>query len=318
MSSDDPVFGWQGKANSNDYFGEYNQLLFMIRQVLSKVNVAALCEVIAVHGGGLGPVGFVDLQPLVNQVDGYGNAIPQGVLHNIPYMRMQGGVNAIILDPQVGDIGVTVFADRDITAVKSTAKRANPNSNRRFDVADGLYLGGMLNGIPSQYIQFLSNKIQITSPTEIDLNAPLVTVTAPEIDLSSWAGITVAWPTNATIPAGWLQCPTAQTLVSISSYPRLIVLGTSWGGDGINTVGLPYFAAGYVPVQGIVAALTHGVVIDHTHPIGISSISNGLLNGSPITYMQPAGSTNTASPNSPQGGPDNLAAGRGTRFIVKY
>ena len=50
MSLDNPVFGYQGRANSNDYFGEYNQLLFMIRQVLSKVNVAALCEVLAVHG----------------------------------------------------------------------------------------------------------------------------------------------------------------------------------------------------------------------------------------------------------------------------
>jgi len=174
MSSDDPVFGYQGRANSNDYFGEYNQLLFMIRQVLSKVNVAALCEVLAVHGGGLGPVGFVDLQPLVNQVDGYGNAIPQGVLHNIPYMRMQGGVNAIILDPQVGDVGVTVFADRDITAVKNTAKQANPNSNRRFDVADGLYLGGLLNGTPTQYVEFTAGGITVVSPSEITLQAPII------------------------------------------------------------------------------------------------------------------------------------------------
>ncbi|HUW47048.1 MAG TPA: phage tail protein, partial [Dehalococcoidia bacterium] len=214
----------------------------------------------------------------------------------------------------VGDVGVTVFADRDITAVKNTAKQANPNSNRRFDVADGLYLGGMLNGIPSQYIQFLSNKIQITSPTEIDLNAPLVTVTAPEIDLSSWAGITVAWPTNATIPAGWLQCPTAQTLVSLSSYPRLIVLGTSWGGDGVNTVGLPYFAAGYVPYQGTPGVLTHGVVINHIH--------SGSFVGEGAGYNwvggSPSFSVATTTGNPTNGGPDNLAAGMGTRFIVKY
>lgn len=166
-----PKHGLQGVATPSDFSGEYNSLLFVIRQVLSKVNVAALCKVLVVHGGGLGPVGFVDLQPLVNQVDGYGNAIPQGVLHNIPYMRMQGGVNAIILDPQVDDIGVAVFADRDISSVKATGAQASPGSRRRFDVADGMYFGGVLNGTPTQYINFTETGIEITTDKKITVNA---------------------------------------------------------------------------------------------------------------------------------------------------
>lgn len=306
-----PKYGLRGAARPSDFAGEYNQLLFMIRQVLSKVNVAALCEVVAVSGGGVGPVGYVDLQPLVNQVDGFGNAIPQGVLHNIPYMRIQGGANAIIIDPQIGDIGAAVFSDRDISSVKATGKQANPGSRRRFDVADGLYFGGMLNGTPTQYIEFLNNQINILSPN-------LVTITAPEIDLTSWAGIVVTWPTNAAIPAGWLQCPATQTLVNLSSYPRLIVLGTAWGGDGVNTVGLPYLAAGYTFIQGAIAALLHGVVIDHIHSMTGSSATNNTYGTGSATAYDGSGITNTQNPVAPQGGPDNLAAGMGVKFIVKY
>jgi hypothetical protein len=174
MTSQIPNFGLQGKARPSDSSGEYNVLLFIIRQVLSKVNVAAIVKVLAVDGGGVGPVGFVDVQPLVNQVDGYGNAIPQGILHNLPYTRMQGGTNAVILDPQIGDLGICIFADKDISSVKATKKQANPGSRRRFDVADGMYLGGLLNGTPTQYVEFTAGGITVVSPSEITLQAPTI------------------------------------------------------------------------------------------------------------------------------------------------
>ena len=51
------------------------------------------------------------------------------------------------------------------------------------------------------------------------------------------AGIIVPWASN-NLPAGFLWC-NGQT-ASIENYPRLYaVLGTSYGGDGINTFGLP-------------------------------------------------------------------------------
>lgn len=302
-----PKYGLRGAARPSDFAGEYNQLLFMIRQVLSKVNVAALCEVVAVSGGGVGPVGYVDLQPLVNQVDGFGNAIPQGVLHNIPYMRIQGGANAIIIDPQIGDIGAAVFSDRDISSVKATGKQANPGSRRRFDVADGLYFGGMLNGTPTQYIQFLANQINIVSPW---------------INLSSWVGKLAPFAMSA-IPNGWLACPTTQTLVSLSTYPSLIVLGTAWGGDGVSTVGLPYLATGYTFVQGVIATLTHGDNLQHTHrPVygGTPSTATAIYANPPAGSLGAgaSGMSSVVLTIENEGGPDNLAAGMGVKWCVKY
>ena len=34
------------------------------------------------------------------------------VIHNVPYMRIQGGANGIILDPAIGDIGIATVCDR--------------------------------------------------------------------------------------------------------------------------------------------------------------------------------------------------------------
>jgi hypothetical protein len=312
--------GSQGAANNSDFAGEYNAMLFMIRRVLSKVNVAALCEVLAVYGGGVGAVGYVDLQPLVNQVDGSGKAIPQGVLHNIPYMRMQGGANAIILDPQKGDIGAAVFSDRDISSVKATGAQANPGSRRRFDVADGLYFGGMLNGTPTQYIEFLANAINIVSPSEIIL-------IAPEINLSSWVGMLAPFSMSA-IPDGWLACPTAQTLVSTTTYADLFNAyggagggGYTWGGSG-GSFGIPYFESGYIPLNGVtVGQVSHGTVKDHTHDVlnvsGVTVDHNTYGTGGASNYDIPSTRTSN-TPNSPEGGADNLAAGRGVVWCVKY
>jgi hypothetical protein len=115
----------------------------------------------------------VDVMPLVSQVDGNNNTQRHGVVYGLPYFRIQGGANAVICDPVVGDIGYVVVSDRDISSVKSNAAKitgsANPSSSnqvtpgssRRNDLADGVYVGGILNATPKQYIQFTATGITI-------------------------------------------------------------------------------------------------------------------------------------------------------------
>lgn len=160
-------------------WGEYNNVAFAIRQAINKLQTATLVRIEAcTNAGGLSPVGFVDVTPLVNQIDGSNppNSTPHVTIYGLPYLRMQGGANAVIIDPQPGDIGIAVFASRDISKVKSTKTQANPGSFRSYDFADGMYLGGMLNGVPTQYIQFSATGIKIVSPTVITLQAPSILV----------------------------------------------------------------------------------------------------------------------------------------------
>ena len=158
-------------------WGKYNQIAFAIQQFISKVQTATLVKIVScTNDGDLSPVGYVNVVPLVNQLDQDGNSIPHVTIYNVPYCRVQGGANAIILDPQAGDIGVAVFASRDISKVKSTQAQANPGSARQYDFSDGLYLGGMLNGVPSQYIQFTDEGITIVSPDTITLRATTIAI----------------------------------------------------------------------------------------------------------------------------------------------
>lgn len=160
-------------------WGRFNEVSFVIQQFLARVQTATLVKIIScTNDGDVSPFGFVDVQPLVNQIDGSTppNAIPHVTVYGLPYMRMQGGSNAVIMDPQAGDIGIAVFANRDISKVKSTQAQANPGSYRSFDFADGMYLGGVLNGAPLQYVQFDATGITIVSPTKITLQAPVIDV----------------------------------------------------------------------------------------------------------------------------------------------
>lgn len=141
---------------------KFNQNSFMVEQLLALVRTATLVQVQkCTNAGELAAVGTVDVLPLVNMTDGLGTSSEHGTLYKLPYCRVQGGLNAIIIDPQPGDIGVAVFADRDISAVKKTKKRSNPGTRRRHSMGDGIYLFGVLNAQPNQYVQFNQNGITI-------------------------------------------------------------------------------------------------------------------------------------------------------------
>jgi hypothetical protein len=103
----------------------------------------------------------VDVLPLVSQVDNNNEAIEPSVIFNVPYQRMQGGKNAIIIDPQADDIGICIFAMRDISSVKANKAPSVPPSRRSYDPADGMYIGGILNDVPDRYVEITDDGVKI-------------------------------------------------------------------------------------------------------------------------------------------------------------
>jgi hypothetical protein len=202
--------GSAGIKQPGDASTEFNVFEFIVESLLSKKATATLVQVKGVtNAGGVSPVGYVDILPLVNQIDGAGNAVPHGVIYHCPYQRLQGGGNAVIIDPQVGDIGIAIFADRDISSVAANKGQANPGSRRRFDMADGLYIGGVLNGTPTQYVEFSTAGIKIHSPTAINLEAPDVQINAATVEINASSSTTINTPTftvnGATVLNGTLS-----------------------------------------------------------------------------------------------------------------
>lgn len=200
-----------GQLKAASTWGEFNNIAFMVQQALGKMQTATLVRIEAcTNAGGVSPVGYVDVTPLVNQLDGQGNPTPHVTIYNVPYFRLQGGANGIIMDPQKGDIGVAVFASRDISQVKTTRKQGNPGSHRQYSFADGMYLGGMLNGAPTQYVQFSAAGIKIHSPTAIILDAPDIQLNAASVEINATASTTVTTPTFTVNGATVLNGPLSQ------------------------------------------------------------------------------------------------------------
>lgn len=185
-----------GAQQASSTWGDYNNIMFAVQQALGKMQTATLVRIEAcTNEGALSPVGFVDVTPLVNQLDAAGVPTPHTTIFNVPYLRVQGGTSAIIIDPVVGDIGMCAFASRDISKIKSTKEQGNPGSFRQFSFSDGMYLGGMLNGEPEQYVMFNADGIKIYSPTLISLEAPSITMGADTIEMNATESVSITSPT---------------------------------------------------------------------------------------------------------------------------
>lgn len=176
--------GYKGYQDTTAGNSDFNATHFLINSLLAKVNTTALVKIVGVSNNDeLLPVGFVDMTPMLYALDGSGTPIKNAVIYQCCYFRLQGGTNAIIMDPKVGDIGIASFASRDISSIQKTRQLSNPGSSRRFDLADGIYLGGVLNGAPVQYVRFSGAGVDIISPTA-------VTITAPDVHINGNVQIT--------------------------------------------------------------------------------------------------------------------------------
>lgn len=161
--------------------GDFNALTFLVNQMLGRINTATLVRVEAVYSEGVEATGLVDVTPLVNQVDNAGNNVPNATIFGVPFMRIQGGLNAVVVDPQVGDIGFCIFADSDISTVKATSQPAPPSSDRTFSMSDALYVGGWNNvQAPQRYIRVSDDGIAIEADTAaLKINAASLEATIP-------------------------------------------------------------------------------------------------------------------------------------------
>lgn len=160
-----------GSLQAEDGASAFNATNAAIRRVLAMLGATALVQVRAVRASGLNPVGTVDVQPMVHQQDGAGRTVPHGLIHNVPYLRLQGGRRALICDPAVGDIGAIIVCGRDIASVKATRQPGAPGSFRQHDYADSLYIGGFLNGTPQEYAGWVGEDFVLNTTGRFIVNA---------------------------------------------------------------------------------------------------------------------------------------------------
>lgn len=150
-----------------------NLIDFITRQVVNGMATVTLVQVKAVYAD------TVDVQPMVAQLDGAGNAIPHGIIHDLPFFKLRAGAVEIRAVPVVGDIGMASFCHNDTSSVRATKAPAAPPTRRRFDWGDGLYLGGFLGPAATAWID--------VTPEQIEVKAPTIKLTADTLEsVGAW------------------------------------------------------------------------------------------------------------------------------------
>ena len=230
----------QSNHVASDNASDVGRMQFIIRAALAGLRVAVPVKVMSVtNAGGVSPVGTVSVQPMVSLVDGSGVVWPHGTIYNVPYMRIQGGANSIIIDPQVGDIGIATVCDRDISGVKASGGISAPGSTRKNDLSDVVYLMTIIGAAPSQYVQFNASGITVTSPASVTVNAPTVTVNATTATIIASGAATIKAASIALENAG----TALKTLVN-SAFITLFNAHVHTNGNGGANTGAPTTTAG--------------------------------------------------------------------------
>ena len=148
------------------------QDMYIINNLIANIHTMMPVKILSVTvpPDSLAPIGRCEVLPLVQQIDGSNNVYPIGKIINVSYLRVQGGSNAIVIDPQVGDGGLCGFCERDISIVKRTGELSAPDTRRKYDINSAVYMFTMMSGTPTQYIHFKSSGIDIKSAGIVNIN----------------------------------------------------------------------------------------------------------------------------------------------------
>lgn len=173
------------KQNTSEFTGssDLNALHFMIKSIVKgMVNTAIPVRVDAVVRTGEGKgADYLSATPLVEMRSASGEAIPNVSIPKLRWFRLQHGKAAVICDPKVGDIGLAVFAQQDVSALTGGNAPVQPGSFRCFDMSDGFYIGGFWGQKPETFIHLEdTGHITITGPHAVTVNTKTATVNAEE------------------------------------------------------------------------------------------------------------------------------------------
>jgi hypothetical protein len=158
---------------------------FLMLSLIKDIRTAIPVEVVAVHPGSgtTLSIGTVDVQPLIQAVSGRGKnrrlwALEQ--TYGAKFCRVQAGNTALVIDPDVGDIGLAIVCDRDISSVVAAAGLAGPGSSRTHDISDLVYMFTMISAQDvTQYILANGDGIKILSPNTVTIQGAQINLVGP-------------------------------------------------------------------------------------------------------------------------------------------
>lgn len=175
------------KINRSPYVQNSPELQneFIVNQLIGKnINTSDWVEVVKVNEADK----TVDVTPLVTQLSANNEAIDHAIIHDISYFRYQSSKAAVIITPSIGDKGLCVYAQNDVTGVKSAKKKAPPTSRRTFDYSDGCFIGliATMADEPICFIEINDDKIYMENiNSKVTINSSDIELTTPNLKINA-------------------------------------------------------------------------------------------------------------------------------------
>lgn len=170
-------------ARISAYGSDFNAEDFRIRSLIKRCISTAIpvrVDVVDRPADGSGAV-YVDATPLICETAADGTALEPVSIPRLPFFRYQHGTAAVICDPKVGDVGLAIFAQQDVSLLDGGNQPQPPGSFRSFDMSDGFYLGGFWGQKPETFIHLEdTGHITITAPQAVTVNTATATVNASD------------------------------------------------------------------------------------------------------------------------------------------
>lgn len=158
----------------------------------------------------------VSLQPAIQAVltDNSFKTLPQ--LLNVPVLELGGNGLSIKIPLKAGDTGIVIFCDRDITLFKQEKKNTQPNTLRKHDLADGIFVPMRFGNAGSSNVLIQnddgSTQLEITS-SGINVKGNITvdgTITATDVSTNSVASLNTHIHSGGTVqPNGTTGTPIA-------------------------------------------------------------------------------------------------------------
>lgn len=140
--------------------------------IINSVNTCEVVKVLSVNAEN----NTLTAIPLVKNLTTEDVACEESPIYNLKYFGWQYGKCAIQGTPKQDDVGFVVISKRDISNINSGVV----GSKRKFSMADGIYIGGLVgfNATPTEYISLSDDGITIKSTKDVNVEAKNVNVKA--------------------------------------------------------------------------------------------------------------------------------------------
>lgn len=211
-------------ANEGTLTGTFRQVF---SKLLQDVNGMLPARVIAFDR----TTNRVQVQPLINVLTTDGGTVGRAQVASIPVAQIGGGGHILNFNLVTGDLGWILASDRDISLFLQSYSQQRPNTERKCNFADSLFIPDVMTGFTIADEDALNAVFQLKNSTvRVALWPEFVKITAPRglginIQPNANAIFDMASTTKASLP--WPRMTTSQRNAIPSPISGMAVWNTS-------------------------------------------------------------------------------------------